>query len=40
MPVDYAAHTIPNGDPAEPYASNTKLAVMILSIPSLISETS
>ncbi|MFC5468245.1 suppressor of fused domain protein [Cohnella suwonensis] len=29
----YAAHTIPNGDPAEPYADNTKLAGMILSIP-------
>lgn len=32
----YAAHTIPNGDPAEPYASNTKLSGMMLSIPATV----
>lgn len=32
----YLAHTIPNGDPAEPYADNTKLAGAILSIPSTV----
>ncbi|MFC3798813.1 suppressor of fused domain protein [Cohnella sp. GCM10012308] len=33
----YLAHTIPNGDPAEPYADNTKLSGMILSVPSTVS---
>lgn len=32
----YLAHTIPNGDPAEAYADNTKLSSMIVSIPETI----
>lgn len=32
----YAAHTIPNKNPAEPYASNTKLMGMMLTIPSTV----
>ncbi|CAI6086371.1 suppressor of fused domain protein [Cohnella sp. JJ-181] len=35
----YLAHTIPNGDPAEPYADNTKLSGMILAIPSTVPST-
>ncbi|WP_028544859.1 suppressor of fused domain protein [Paenibacillus taiwanensis] len=34
----YAAHTIPNGDPAEPFADNTKLAGMMLTIPTTVEE--
>jgi hypothetical protein len=29
-------HTVPNGDPAEPYASNTKLCCMMLAPPVLV----
>lgn len=32
----YAGHTIPNGNPAEPYADNTRLTGALLHIPSLI----
>ncbi|OXM14667.1 suppressor of fused domain protein [Paenibacillus herberti] len=32
----YAAHTIPNGNPAEPYAPTTKLSGMMVSIPSTV----
>ncbi|WP_284238203.1 suppressor of fused domain protein [Paenibacillus glycanilyticus] len=32
----YTDHTIPNGDPAEPYASNTKLSGMMVTIPSTV----
>lgn len=32
----YAAHTIPNKNPAEPYARNTKLMGMMLTIPSTV----
>jgi hypothetical protein len=40
MPHDYEtwlylAHTIPNGDPPQPYASNTKLSGMMLALPSI-----
>lgn len=31
----YAGHTIPNGDPAEPYAANTKLTGMLVSLPTI-----
>ncbi|MFF2888014.1 suppressor of fused domain protein [Paenibacillus sp. NPDC057967] len=31
----YAGHTIPNGDPAEPFAPNTKLSGMLLSLPTI-----
>jgi len=34
----FAEHTVPNGDPAEPFASNTKLSCMILSEPTLFHE--
>lgn len=34
----YHAHTIPNGDPAEPFANNTDLSGMILSIPSTVED--
>ncbi|HYE21513.1 MAG TPA: suppressor of fused domain protein [Tepidisphaeraceae bacterium] len=33
-----AGHTIPNGDPAEPVATNTKLCCMLLMPPVLVSE--
>lgn len=41
LPHDYAswlylAHTIPNGDPAEPYASNTMLTGMMLTVPTIV----
>lgn len=32
----FAEHTIPNGDPAEPYAHNTKLSGMMLTVPSVV----
>ncbi|WP_127532292.1 suppressor of fused domain protein [Paenibacillus kobensis] len=32
----YMAHTIPNGNPAEPYADGTKLSGMVLSVPSTV----
>ncbi|MHA0858079.1 suppressor of fused domain protein [Paenibacillus sp. CMAA1364] len=32
----YHAHTIPNGDPAEPFATNTALSGMILGIPATV----
>jgi len=32
----YADHTIPNNDPAEPYANNTKLSGMMVTIPSTV----
>jgi len=32
----YAAHSIPNGDPAEPYADNTKFAGMLLNVPATV----
>lgn len=32
----YAAHTIPNGNPVQPYASNTKLAGMMVNVPSSV----
>jgi len=32
----YLAHTIPNGDPAEPYGDNTKLSGAIISVPSTV----
>lgn len=32
----YLAHTIPNGNPAEPYADNTKLSGAIISVPSTV----
>ena len=43
MPHEYDTwlfdgHTIPNGDPAEPYASNTKLAGMLLSVPATVTQ--
>ncbi|RJE86698.1 suppressor of fused domain protein [Paenibacillus sp. 1011MAR3C5] len=31
----YAGHSIPNGDPAEPFAPNTKLSGMLLSLPTI-----
>jgi hypothetical protein len=34
----YLAHTIPNGDPPRPYASNTKLSGMLLALPSITRE--
>lgn len=34
----YHAHTIPNNDPAEPFANNTDLSGMILSIPSTVED--
>ncbi|NQX63969.1 suppressor of fused domain protein [Paenibacillus qinlingensis] len=34
----YAAHTIPNNNPPEPYASNTKLMGMMLTIPSIVEQ--
>ncbi|QJD83235.1 suppressor of fused domain protein [Cohnella herbarum] len=32
----YLAHTVPNGDPAQPFASNTLFSGMILSVPSVV----
>ncbi|MFC4098070.1 suppressor of fused domain protein [Paenibacillus xanthanilyticus] len=34
----YHAHTIPNGDPAEPYARNTKLAGMLVELPTIVDD--
>ena len=34
----FAEHTIPNGDPAEPFSPNTKFSCMILSEPTLFHE--
>ncbi|TYP74784.1 suppressor of fused domain protein [Paenibacillus methanolicus] len=34
----YHAHTIPNGDPARPYARNTKLAGMLVELPTLVND--
>jgi len=32
----YLGHTVPNGEPAEPFASNTEFSGMILAIPSVV----
>ncbi|MFB9329368.1 suppressor of fused domain protein [Paenibacillus aurantiacus] len=34
----YHAHTIPNGDPAAPYARNTKLAGMLVELPTTVED--
>ncbi|OAB36672.1 hypothetical protein PMSD_10100 [Paenibacillus macquariensis subsp. defensor] len=34
----YHAHTIPNGDPAQPFAPNTEFSGMILSIPTTVDD--
>lgn len=34
----YLAHTVPNGNSPQPYASNTKLSGMILALPSITSD--
>ncbi|GMK39585.1 hypothetical protein PCCS19_26390 [Paenibacillus sp. CCS19] len=34
----YLAHTVPNGDPAEPFASNTSLSGVILNIPTMVDD--
>lgn len=34
----YLAHTIPNGEPAKPFASNTQFSGMILAIPSIVED--
>ncbi|MDQ0112427.1 suppressor of fused domain protein [Paenibacillus harenae] len=34
----YLAHTVPNGDPAQPFASNTQLSGMILSVPTIVED--
>jgi hypothetical protein len=43
MPHEYATwlyigHTIPNGNPAKPYADNTKLNGMVLAIPTIVDD--
>ncbi|MGF7029291.1 hypothetical protein J2T17_000196 [Paenibacillus mucilaginosus] len=34
----YHAHTIPNGDPAQPYARSTKLAGMLVELPTIVDD--
>jgi hypothetical protein len=34
----YIGHTIPNGNPADPYAGNTKLSGMMLAIPTIVDD--
>lgn len=34
----YIGHTVPNGDPAQPFASNTSFSGMILNVPTLVED--
>ncbi|MCR8645493.1 suppressor of fused domain protein [Paenibacillus sp. N1-5-1-14] len=34
----YLGHTVPNGDPAKPFASNTSFSGMILNVPTLVED--
>jgi len=34
----YHAHTVPNGDPAQPFASNTSFSGMILALPTIVED--